>query len=327
MKKTLLLAAIAGLLTASVAHAQLATTAKTFRMFNTPTNTVSITASTAAGTGTFYWPQPTAGIFKSDAGGNMSIGPVALGSVEVTGILNVSNGGTGNITVGAPGSVAYSDGSKITYTGVGTTGQIFVSNGAASPSWTSSFPTGLNVPFNQISSGTNTGQTLIVGTGSTLDPTGTGSITANKYITSASTTDAVDLNTTEVSGTLPVTNGGTGLTSVGIAGSTLYSNGTGLSVLPPGTAGQVLAMNGSATATTWTSILNAGGKGTVTGNGTDYAYTVTPGGTFGATSQIFVTVEGPYSVTFVISSHTATDFTVEFPFVIPSTVKFHWIYF
>ncbi len=61
-----------------------------------------------------------------------------------------------------------------------------------------------------LTTGTNTGQTLTVGNGSTIAPTGTGVVTANTFITSTSTTDNVDLGTTEVAGILPITNGGTG---------------------------------------------------------------------------------------------------------------------
>ena len=39
-------------------YAQPATTAKTFRMYNDATHSVSITAGNALGIGTFTWPQP-----------------------------------------------------------------------------------------------------------------------------------------------------------------------------------------------------------------------------------------------------------------------------
>jgi hypothetical protein len=47
---------------------------------------------------------------------------------------------------------------------------------------------------------------MLVGTGASLAPTGTGTITANKFITGVSTTDAVDLQTSEVAGNLPIGN-------------------------------------------------------------------------------------------------------------------------
>jgi hypothetical protein len=55
-----------------------------------------------------------------------------------------------------------------------------------------------------------------------------------------------------ISGTVAVANGGTGLASY-TAGDVLYASGaTTLTKLGIGTAGQVLAVNGGATAPTWT---------------------------------------------------------------------------
>lgn len=62
--------------------------------------------------------------------------------------------------------------------------------------------------------------------------------------------------TTHVSGTLPVTNGGTGLATITI-GAVLVGAGTGnVTTVAPGTTGQVLTSNGTA----WTSAAPAGGQ-------------------------------------------------------------------
>ena len=53
-------------------------------------------------------------------------------------------------------------------------------------------------------------------------------LTASIFKGSGTTTDAVDLATAEVAGTLPVANGGTGLTSAFTAGSVVFSNGSTL---------------------------------------------------------------------------------------------------
>jgi hypothetical protein len=121
----------------TVSVAQPPTTAKTFRMYTDATHSVSIMAGGAIGTGTFTWPQPGAGIFKSDISGNMSLSLINLGtgSTDITGILNVSNGGTGNGVIGGAGSIAFSDGTKINYTAVGTVGQVLQSNAGATPTW------------------------------------------------------------------------------------------------------------------------------------------------------------------------------------------------
>ena len=55
---------------------------------------------------------------------------------------------------------------------------------------------------------------MLIGTGASLAPTGTGTLTANQFIGTGSTTNAVDLATAEVAGTLAVGNGGTGATTL-----------------------------------------------------------------------------------------------------------------
>ena len=56
--------------------------------------------------------------------------------VETTGVLGMVSGGTGVAhTAPAAGAIAYSDGSGIQLSTVGTLGQVFVSGGADAPSW------------------------------------------------------------------------------------------------------------------------------------------------------------------------------------------------
>lgn len=117
-------------------------------------------------------------------------------------------------------------------------------------------------------SGTNTGDVTLSGTPDyitisgqvvtrglvdlTTDVTGelpdgnvSNTLTASKVVGSGSTTDAVDLATAEVAGTLSVSNGGTGATTLGDAG-VLIGNGTGaVAATGAGTAGQVLTSNGA----------------------------------------------------------------------------------
>ncbi|HRK60045.1 MAG TPA: hypothetical protein PLI74_10410, partial [Candidatus Kapabacteria bacterium] len=247
----------------------------------------------------------TPGIVKNDAAGVLSSGKVDLAN-DVTGTLLPANGGTGNTVVGSAGTVAFSDGTKIDYTNVGTQGQVLISEGSATPRWTktlseftinqstlnspiiagsttvlgdisfngpatfndtaifnkppkfpltknyiyvgnssnqaapfapgangsllsinqsgdvqwsTTLPSTINVPFNQITSGTNAGQTLTIGAGTVMEASNGGINRANEFVGSGSTTNAVDLNTSEVSGVLSVEKGGTGNTSVGPAGT------------------------------------------------------------------------------------------------------------
>jgi hypothetical protein len=94
------------------------------------------------------------------------------------------------------------------------------------------------------------GQTVTVSGTTTISGTNTGDVTlagTPDYITISGqviTRGAVDL-AADVTGTLPVANGGTGATTLGDAG-VLIGNGTGaVQVTTAGTAGQVLTSNGA----------------------------------------------------------------------------------
>lgn len=273
MKKTLLLALGLALTTASV-YAQPATTAKAFRMYNDPLSSVTITASAAPGTGTFTWPQPAAGVFKSTAGGIMSIGSVALGT-DVSGLLPVGNGGTGIGAVPANHLLVGTGGSALT-TLAPVPNSMLVTNGAGVPSW-STFPPA--VPFNQITSGVNnTAQTMTVGSTSSLTFSGTGIVNANQFNMAAGT-NAVDLATTEVAGTLPLANGGTNQTGAAVNGAVIWSDANSYEYTAVGVANQILKSNGAA-APTWVNA-NSVVTGSALTKTDDANVTLTLGGTPG----------------------------------------------
>ncbi|MBI3258339.1 MAG: hypothetical protein HYZ54_02490, partial [Ignavibacteriae bacterium] len=114
----------------------------------------------------------TAGIVKNGATGILTSGTVNLGlTSEVSGTLNVSNGGTGSTTVGPSGTVAWSDGTKYMFTSVGTTGQFLTSANTGQPTWTSptsiySFTNGLTLTGNVVTlGGSLTQNTTLTGAG------------------------------------------------------------------------------------------------------------------------------------------------------------------
>lgn len=127
-------------------------------------------------------------------------------------------------------------------------------------------PINISVPFDSIKTGVNTNQTLTVGSGSVLLPGGTGIVQANQFVGLGSLTTAVDLGTQEVAGVLPINKGGTGISTIGSAGSIAYSNGITLAFTSTGSPGQVLISNGSA-APSWQTITAASlGAWTILGN-------------------------------------------------------------
>lgn len=79
----------------------------------------------------------------------------------------------------------------------------------------------------------------------TVDASGVTAIGANKVTNTMLADGAVNLATADVTGTLPVANGGTGLATV-TSNNLLTGNGTSaVNLIAPGTNGQVLASNGT----------------------------------------------------------------------------------
>jgi len=96
--------------------------------------------------------------------------------------------------------------------------------------------------------------TSVGGTGTVNGITLTGTVTSSGNLTLGGTLANVDL-TSQVTGTLPVANGGTGATSL-TANNVLLGNGTSaLQAVAPGTSGNILTSNG----TTWVSSTPAAG--------------------------------------------------------------------
>ena len=142
------------------------------------------------------------------------------------------------------GSIPYGDGSTLSYSSVGTAGQVLISGGSGSPTWSSA--------------GTGSVTSVDVSGGTTGLTTSGGPVTTSGTIT--------------ISGTLAIANGGTNSTATPTAGTIPYGTGTALAYSAAGTSGQVLT-SGGAGAPTWT---------TVTGTGTVTSVDVS-GGTTGLT--------------------------------------------
>jgi hypothetical protein len=138
-------------------------------------------------------------------------------STGVTGLLPVANGGTATAT---PSLVA---GSNVTVSGT----------------WP-----------NQTIASSNSGGTVtsVSGTGTVQGLSLSGTVTSSGNLTLGGTLSAVNL-TSQVTGTLPVANGGTGATTL-TSNNVIIGNGTSaVQFVAPSTSGNVLTSNG----TTWTS--------------------------------------------------------------------------
>jgi hypothetical protein len=138
----------------------------------------------------------------------------------------VINAGTGSIVLRGAGP---------------TTGVTIVAGERCLAAWNGS-------DFVKVATSTADGVTSVGGTGTVNGITLSGTVTSTGDLTLGGTLSGVSL-TTQVTGTLPVGNGGTGAATL-TANNVLLGNGTSaLQVVAPGTTGNVLTSDG----TTWTS--------------------------------------------------------------------------
>ena len=151
---------------------------------------------------------------------------------NVTGTVAVVNGGTGQTT--------YTD------------GQILIGNSTGNTLTKTTLTAGTNVSITNGSGAITINATdQFVGTVTSVGGTGTvngitltGTVTTSGSLTLGGTLSGVSL-TTQVSGTLPVANGGTNGTATPTAGGAAYGTGTAYAFTTAGTAGQVLVSTGA----------------------------------------------------------------------------------
>ena len=156
------------------------------------------------------------------------------------------------LTINAQGQVTNASNSSIAIAASQiTSGTLPVANGGTGASDAATALTNLGAypASNPAGYTTNVGTvTSVSGTGTVNGITLTGSVTASGSLTIGGTLSGVDL-TSQVTGTLPVANGGTGATTL-TSNNVLLGNGTSaLQTVAPGTTGNVLVSNG----TTWVS--------------------------------------------------------------------------
>jgi hypothetical protein len=162
-----------------------------------------------------------------------------------TGTLSVARGGTGDTTY-TDGQllIGNSSGNTLTKATLTQGSGVTITNGAGS--------------ITIAATGSGGTVTSVGGTGTVNGITLTGTVTSSGDLTLGGTLSGVDL-ATQVTGTLPVANGGTGAATL-TANNVLLGNGTSaVQVVAPGTTGNVLTSDG----TTWTSSAPAPSAGTL----------------------------------------------------------------
>lgn len=221
------------------------TTAATARVNLLPSytgNAGKLLALNAGGTDTEWVSAGGAGTVTSVnattaiSGLSFSGGPVtSAGTLTLSGTLGVQGGGTG-------------------ITGIATNGQLLIGNGSGYTLNTLTAGSGITITNSSggitiaASGGGGSGTvTSVSGTGSVNGITLSGTVTSSGSLTLGGSLSGVSL-TSQVSGTLPAANGGTGLTTPGTAGNVLTSNGSGWVSQAPSAGGGTVSLNdGSAT--------------------------------------------------------------------------------
>lgn len=196
----------------------------------------------------------------------------------VTGTAVVTQGGTG-LTGGTSGGVPYFNSTTTMASSALLTANAFMIGGGAGGSPTTVAITG-----------------LVLGNGASIPTAYGGATCTNQFVRALNASGAATCNTVsltaDVTGTLPVGNGGTGATTItsmmdtafsSTQGSVLYRNASAWVALGPGTSGQLLSSGGPAANPSW---ITASGTGTVTSVGTSGLAT---GGTITAAGTITVT--------------------------------------
>ena len=197
------------------------------------------TVTSVGGTGTVNGITLTGTVTSS---GNLTLGGTLSGvslATQVSDTLPVANGGTGQ--------TSYTD------------GQILIGNTTGNTLAKSTLTAGSGVSITNGSgsitiAATGSGGTVtsVGGTGTVNGITLTGTVTSSGNLTLGGALSGVNL-TTQVTGTLPIANGGTNATATPTNGGVTYGTGTSYAFTSAGTAGQVLLSNGTS-APTWAGI-------------------------------------------------------------------------
>lgn len=178
----------------------------------------------------------TAGQFlRSNAASPPTWSAVSV-SADITGVLALVNGGTNAANIANAGGVAFSTASAISLGPVGLAGQHLTSNAAASPTWTTAtFPSTATAPCSLLAN-TNNAITCLAAT------------TGNRVLRTDGSTLAFSqvVLTTDVTGVLPLANGGTNSTLVSAQlGAMIFSTATALSVGPANTVAGRAVVSGA----------------------------------------------------------------------------------
>lgn len=201
----------------------------------------------------------SSGSFASDLA-NWS--QLAYNVSDATGVLPIANGGTNSSTALSGSSIAISNGSAIVQGSAGTATTLLHGNASGAPTYSSaSLTSDVSGTLPISNGGTNSltallGSSVMVSNGSSViqGPLGTTSTVLHGDASGIPSYGSVIL-TSEVSGILPLSSGGTNKNITPVAGGVFWSDGDSFELIAAGTFPQLLRSNGTSAPDWFTSSL------------------------------------------------------------------------
>ena len=190
----------------------------------------------------------------------------------VTGTLPIANGGTNSTATPTNGGVGYGTGTAYAFSAAGTSSEVLISAGAASPTWASQSSLAVGTSTNLAGGATGSlpyqsgaGATTFLPTSTngyiltltaglpSWQPAPASGVTTFSAGTTGLTPSTATSGAVTLAGTLAIANGGTNGTATPTNGGAAYGTGTAYAFTSAGTAGQVLTSTGAG-APNWSDI-------------------------------------------------------------------------